>query len=321
MSGVKGRVQEKVSSPERRMTLADQINKMIPQIARVLPEHMSADKMARIALNEIKKNPSLGQCDPASFFGALLNASQLGLEPGPLGHAYLIPYRGQVTLQLGYRGLLELVTRSDKVDSVFAYEVYEGDVFNYHLGIKPDIQHTPASTEEIARLKAEKRLKNDGQREITHVYAVAHIKNMDIPRVEVMTRDEIDAIRKRSQAGNSGPWVTDYAQMARKTVLKRLCKTLPLSAEVHGVISKDESVRTINRETITIDNSTHMLEVETKEDGPHDDPPGSEGPEAAEPADEEKKKAAKKSEKPAPRKQNKEQDVDTNDEDLDLPFK
>lgn len=122
-----------------------------------------------------------------------------------------------------------MVSRADKVDSVYSYAVYKGDEFQYSLGVKPDIHHVPGGqTEDDA---------------LTHVYSVAHIKGSTIPRIEVMSRTQVDAIRKRSQAGGSGPWVTDYAEMARKTVTKKLCKTLPLSAEIAGAIAQDETYR------------------------------------------------------------------------------
>ena len=101
-SNLKDRLVEKAGNvSDKPKTLADQITALAPQLAKALPRHMNADRMARIALTEFRKNPELGKCTPHSLFGSLLTASQLGLEPGPLGHAYLIPYKGQVTLQLG----------------------------------------------------------------------------------------------------------------------------------------------------------------------------------------------------------------------------
>jgi recombination protein RecT len=117
--------------------------------------------------------------------------------------------------------------------------VFEGDEFTYSLGLRPDIQHVPATNERLAELKIK-----DKDRQLTHVYAVAYIKDMSHPRVEVMSRADVDAIMGRSAAakGKSSPWGTDYSEMARKTVLKRLCKTLPLSPEIAEHINRDERV-------------------------------------------------------------------------------
>lgn len=97
---------------------------------------------------------------------------------------------------------------------------------------------------------------------MTHVYAIAWIKESSIPRIEVMTREQVDGIRARAKAGKSGPWVTDYSEMARKTVLKKICKTLPLAVSVQSAIAKDETVR----ETISIEEDAlvSMFEIEDK---------------------------------------------------------
>ena len=57
---------------------------------------------------------------------------------------------------------------------------------------------------------------------------------------EVMDRDEIEAVRKRSRAANDGPWVTDWNEMAKKTVFRRLSKWIPLSAELRESADYDE---------------------------------------------------------------------------------
>lgn len=63
------------------------------QLATALPKHLTADRMARIALTEIRKNPALLKTQPESFMGAVMQAAQLGIELGSaLGHAYLVPY-------------------------------------------------------------------------------------------------------------------------------------------------------------------------------------------------------------------------------------
>jgi recombination protein RecT len=240
-------------------TLIEQLEELKPQMARIIPTGMSTDRMARLVINEVRKTPKLGQCNPASFFGAVMAATQLGLEPGPLGHCYLIPFKDEVTLQIGYKGLLELVNRSGKVDSVYAVAVYESDIFDYELGLNPDIKHKPCGDTDPKRL--------------TYVYAVARIKGMSQPRIEVMSRMEVDGIRKRSQSASSGrstPWDTDYAEMAKKTVLKRLCKTLPLASQDHLAISADETVRyaDIRGEKLEMSNPVHMLELPDEPEKP-----------------------------------------------------
>ena len=66
------------------------------QMALALPRHVTADRLARIALTEVRKVPKLAQCDQTSFLGAIMQCAALGLEPGgALGHCYLIPFENR----------------------------------------------------------------------------------------------------------------------------------------------------------------------------------------------------------------------------------
>jgi recombination protein RecT len=193
---------------------------------------MDADRILRIAMTALRQTPKLGACTPASFIGALFQSAQLGLEPSNgLGYAWLIPYGRDVTFVLGYRGLLELARRSGEISELYAYPVYAADHFNFTLGLHRNIDHQPAVDAEPT------------DKDLVAVYAVAKFKDGG-EDFEVMTRGQVDAIRKRSKAGGSGPWVTDYAEMARKTVLKRLCKRLPLAVESQNAIAQDETIKT-----------------------------------------------------------------------------
>lgn len=205
---------------------------MQKQMQIALPKGMDAERILRIAMTALRQTPKLAACSPQSFVGALFQSAQLGLEPSNgLGHAWLIPYGREVQFQIGYRGLLELARRSGEIETLYAHVVYEGDHFVYQLGLDPRLEHTPALGSEPA------------DERIVAVYAVARFKDGGYD-TEVMTRGQVDAIRKRSKASGSGPWVTDYAEMARKTVLKRLCKRLPLAVEVQRAIAQDETVKT-----------------------------------------------------------------------------
>ncbi|WP_202630600.1 recombinase RecT, partial [Deinococcus alpinitundrae] len=90
-----------------------------------------------LAVTEFRKNPMLKECTPESLLGAVMQAAQVGLEPDALGSAYLVPYYNknknvkEVQLQIGYKGLIELVRRSGQVTSIVANEVYENDEFDF----------------------------------------------------------------------------------------------------------------------------------------------------------------------------------------------
>lgn len=209
-------------------TLAQLITQMKPEIGRALPKHMSPDRMARIATTVLRQTPALARTTPESFLGALLTASQLGLEPGPTGEAYLVPYGNVCTFVPGYRGLIKLARNSGQLRDIWAEVVFERDTFRYTLGLHRDLIHEPAT--------------GDRGKPVA-VYAAAQLVDGGTPFV-VMTAADVEAIRARSKAGRNGPWVTDWAAMAKKTVVKQLAKWLPLSAEMTAAVTLDGAVRT-----------------------------------------------------------------------------
>ncbi len=201
----------------------------LQELAKALPHHLSVERFARIALTEVRKNQELAKCTPGSFMGALVQAAQLGLEPGSgLGLAYLIPYRNNKTGEMeatfipGYRGLLQLARNSGNVKKIEAFIVYDGDVFDYWYGLEPGIKHRPCGETSAAG--------------VLFAYAACHFSD-GTQQFEVMTRKQIDAIRDR---GRRNPvWNSDYEEMARKTVLRRLCKHLPMTPALADALTID----------------------------------------------------------------------------------
>lgn len=211
----------------------------LAQIKAALPKHMTAERMARIALTETRKIPKLAKCDARTFVGAIIQLSQLGLEPGgTLGHAYLIPFenkrQGTVDVQIvvGYRGMIDLARRSGQIASLQAVVVREGDQFDVNMGLNPDLRHVPVF---------------DPERPMTFVYAVAVFKD-GARQFEVMSRAEVERIRNNSQGYKSAlqydkkdnPWMTHFDEMAKKTVIRRLFKYLPVSIEMQRAVTLDE---------------------------------------------------------------------------------
>lgn len=206
----------KQSSGERIIKILD---RLVPEMAKALPKHLTPDRMARLALTEFRKNPDLARCSAESIMSSIMRSSQLGLEIGAdLGLAFLVPYGEECQLIIGYQGLVELARRSGMVRDIYAYPVRKGDVFQYKLGLNRDIIHDPA---EVQDLKPEA---------ITHVYGVCHMVDGG-KHFQVMSRAEVDEIRAQSRTRKGGPWVTHFEAMAIKTVLRKLCKLLPRSAE------------------------------------------------------------------------------------------
>lgn len=214
----------------KQLTIKDQLQNpaAIEQIRRALPEHMSAERMARIALTCTTRIPKLAECTPQSFFRCLLDLSSWGLEPDGR-HAHLIPYGKECTLILDYKGIVALAYRSGFVRNIHSDVVRTGDQFTYSLG--KVIGHTPWA------FRLDDKPTEAG--EVIAAYCVVELKD-DACHHEVMTRQEIDAIKNRSRSGANGPWVSDWTEMARKTVFRRASKWLPISAEQVEAFERDD---------------------------------------------------------------------------------
>ena len=130
--------------------------------------------------------------------------------------------------------------------SIGAAAVREGDSFDYHRGRNSDLKHKECSK----------------PGEITHFYAYADLKGGGF-QFDVMTKAQVDLIRARSKASGSGPWVSDYEEMGKKTVLKRMCKLLPRSAELARAVSLDNAAE-IGVQDLGIENlNTETGEIES----------------------------------------------------------
>ena len=128
------------------------------------------------------------------------------------------------TLQIGYRGMLELARRSGQIKSVSARVVRRDDIFSYQYGANGELTHIPKSAPDA---------------EITHVYAVARFKDGGFA-IEVLSKMDVEAIRNSAKAGQCGPWVSHWSGMAQKTAIKQLFKHLPTSTQIARAVQVDE---------------------------------------------------------------------------------
>ena len=212
-----------------------------PRMSSVMPKHMSSERMYQLALSTYNQTPGLAECSPQSVLGCLMKCTALGLEPSAvdgLGRAYILPYYNKKTshkeaqLIIGYRGYIDLARRSGQIVDISARAVHQGDLFEYEFGMSEHIRHVPSA-------------EYDGTQPLTHVYMVAHFKDGG-HYIDVMTRNEVDAVRKRSKSSSYGPWVTDYDAMARKTIIRRSFPYLPVSVEVQADVVSDERTPVVN---------------------------------------------------------------------------
>ena len=209
------------------------IKQMEKEIKKALPSVITPERFTRIVLSALSTNPKLADTTPQSFLGAMMTAAQLGVEPNtPLGQAYLIPYRNKGVMecqfQLGYKGLIDLAYRSGEISIIQAQMVYSEDSFTYSFGLEPTLKHIPAT----------------GDRgEPVHVYAMFKTKKGGYG-FEVMSIEEIRIFaQKYSKAYDNGPWQTNFEEMAKKTVLKRVLKYAPLKTEFLRGLAQDETIK------------------------------------------------------------------------------
>jgi recombination protein RecT len=230
------------------------LEKYKAQIQAALPKHMDATRFARLALTVFSKTPKLWECSMESYLGACMQAAQVGLEPGI--DAHLVPFRSKAGMgcQLipDYKGIMKLARQTGKIGKIEAHVVRSADKFKVTYGLHSDLIHEPSMDSDDAKMIA--------------VYAIAHYTDPNVsPDVEVMSRKEVDAIRARSKSAGDGPWVTDYEQMAIKTVIKRLCKRLPQTTELGTAIKLDNDAETETDQANILVLDPTMVE-EVKED-------------------------------------------------------
>jgi recombination protein RecT len=217
-------------------------------IGNCVPKHLDMNRMFRTAISCINGNYSLQKCSAASLCQSVVQATVLGLEiGGALGEAYVVPFGNKAMMMIGYRGFITLARRTEKIKSIYTDIVRSNDKFSIKRGSNPELIH------EIDHTK---------QGGVVGFYAVFKTTDNETD-FEYMTVSEVDAIRARSKAGQSGPWVTDYEEMGRKCPLRRLAKRMPMSYDMSRAVEID------NRATMgeTIDDAVDIEGVVLPEDG------------------------------------------------------
>lgn len=219
-----------------RATMQAYIKRMEGEIKKALPSVLTPERFTRIVLSALSTNPKLQETTPESFLGAMMTAAQLGMEPNtPLGQAYLLPYYNskkrclECQFQLGYKGLIDLAYRSGEVSTIQAHVVCEHDKFSYAYGLEPQLEHVPAMGDRGSP---------------THVYAVFRTKDGGYS-FGVMSIDDVRRHAQRySKSFENGPWQTNFEEMAKKTVLKRVLKYAPLKSDFVRGVSQDGAIHT-----------------------------------------------------------------------------
>jgi recombination protein RecT len=253
--------------------ITTQLSRQFKAIQSLVPKHVTPERLCRIGLNAVSRNPKLMECTPETIVGAIVNCASLGLEPNLLGHAYIVPFWNNKTskmeaqFQIGYKGALDLIRRTGQVSTISAHEVYEQDKFEYAYGLEEKLIHIPSG--------------EDDENKITHFYACYKLKDGGSGFL-VMTKTQMDKHRdtftksKDKQGNVFGPWKDHYISMALKTVILKLIKYMPISIEQQEAqaamegLQRDNVVMTVKHpdENVGFGDSYIESDYVTNEDEP-----------------------------------------------------
>lgn len=206
-------------------------------IESLLPPHVPVEQFTRTAATALVRDSDLQFADKQSLVLALTQCAGDGLLPDGRDAALIVRNtknrKGQYEKRVVYMpmidGLLKRARQSGQVSSIFSDAVYAADEFKRWSDERgKHFKHTSNDTDKHGELRL--------------VYAAARLKNGDF-LMEVMTRGEVDAIRKevKTAGKESSPWQKQYREMAIKTVTKRFCKRLPGAAEIYSLLDVGHS--------------------------------------------------------------------------------
>lgn len=207
------------------------LQNLMPNLRAILPKDVEADQFRAALWLHLNTMRGLLDCQADSILACTIKAATFGLLPERDCH--FLPFSSQrggsgrmATFVPNYQGIIRMLERSGKVAKAFAHPVYEGD--HFEIDYLADVfSHRPALNSQRTTIK--------------FYYGCILLKD-GTRHVEVMTLDEIEAIKRRSPAQNSGPWQTDPVQMARKTALKRVAKYVQLTQQVEEAMSEEEAL-------------------------------------------------------------------------------
>jgi recombination protein RecT len=213
--------------------LKSSLKLMEPQFKMALPQHIPVEKFIRVVQTAIQTNKDLVDSDRTSFFAACMKSAADGLIPDGK-EAALVTFKTkdgnkQVQYMPMVAGILKKVRNSGELATITSQLVYENDKFSYR--VDSDGEH----------LSHEPNLFGD-RGKLIGTYAMAKLKDGSL-FLEVMTMEQVEAVKKSSRAAQYGPWAGPFAtEMIRKTVLRRLSKRLPLSTDIESTIQVDDNL-------------------------------------------------------------------------------
>lgn len=235
----------KAETAEEKMAVG-LVNIMKKEIEKALPTHLKSngDRYARQFVTLIRLNPELAKCEPSSLLVSMMTATALGLDPSPvLGQCYIIPFNNkrqiggryvtikEATFVLGYKGMIDLAGRGNRIARISADVVREKDQFTYRKGLHGTLEHIPSDEEDAGEIK--------------YAYALAEFTNGGYV-FEVWPTARIEAHGKqysKTYSFRDSLWQTNKPAAYQKTMLRQIWKYLPISVEMLKAAEADEASR------------------------------------------------------------------------------
>ena len=249
-----------------RLQIAQQLEKMKPQLGAVLPTHIKVDQFNRVVMTAINLNPQLVAADRRSLFNSCNRCAADGLLPDGR-EAALVTFANQVQYMPMVFGIIKKLRNSGEIASITARMVYEKELAEARFRFviedgQERLQHEPMLTGDRGKPAL--------------VYATAKFKDGTVQN-EVMTVADVEKVRAVSRSKGNGPWTQWWEEMARKTVIRRLSKYLPLSAEDHRLMqdqAEDTEFEELKRDALAAApqslDAARMLGGPADTETPHD---------------------------------------------------
>jgi phage RecT family recombinase len=254
------------------------------EIIKVLPEHVGPAKFIRVVATALNSHPewSRNRDTLMSLYQAALKCAQDGLLPDGREAAFVVfktkdRATGRYVEKVQYMpmifGVLKKIRNSGELGSLICNVVLKADTFRHWVDDAGEhITHEPNHDAEArGKFKA--------------VYAIAKTKDGNV-YTEVMTKEQVDQVRAISKSKDDGPWVDWFDEMARKTVLRRLSKRLPMSTDIERTIQRDDDTYEVKQRTERsgVDAARSLLGLTQDASADTDDaPPLDSAPAAVEP--------------------------------------
>ncbi len=231
---------------KQQQTLQQLMNSgaVVKKMNDVLGSEKKASSFISSVISVSQNNKLLRNAEPMSILSSAMVAATLDLPVVPtLGMAYLVPYKGVCSFQIGYKGILELAMRSGEFRNIIDEVVYDGQL----------VKKNKFTGEYVFD---EDSIKLDDKGEAKPIGVMARFDLINgYSKTIFWSLEEIEAHAKRfSQAYRSGydsPWKSDFWQMAKKTVLKSLLnKYAPKSVAMQTALKFDQSKVNLNSNDI-----------------------------------------------------------------------